>query len=318
MRAAQLVGYKRFEFVDVDTPTPAEGECLIKMEKVSICGGDIHGNGYHLLPEELYPLPVGRPNHECAGVVVESRCDEYREGQRVIVLPGGGKGGLVEYITSAPERMIALPDHGDLTEWVMCQPSGTVLASCQKMGNVLGKNVVILGQGSIGQSFTMILSRQGAREVIAVDPLDYRLEMSRMSGASYAINPSTEKLEEVVQEITRGEGADIVVEAAGSPQAFNDCFRLVRKYGTIIMFASQDSPHSVMLEDQMLILRQQPTLIGTAGGGSGIPDMVSLRERGWMDPGVLVTHRWSFNDVQKAYDMYDQHTDNVIKVVMSM
>ena len=50
-------------------------------------------------------------------------------------------GGPGRVSASNPGRMIALPDHGDLTEWVMCQPSGTVLYSCQRMGSVLGKSV---------------------------------------------------------------------------------------------------------------------------------------------------------------------------------
>ena len=112
-------------------------------------------------------------------MVVESRTDEFREGHRVIALPGASQGGLVEYISSNPGRMIALPEHGDLGEWVMCQPSGTVLYACQKMGSLLGKSVLIMGQGAIGLSFTMLTSKQGARDVIAVDLLDYRLQYSQ-------------------------------------------------------------------------------------------------------------------------------------------
>ena len=215
MRAAQLVGPKRFEFIDVEMPTPKEGECLIKLERLSICGSDIrHGYG-PVYPEEEYPLIMGQPCHECAGVVVESRTDDFREGQRVIVLPTADAGGLVEYITSRPGRMIALPDHGDLTDWVMCQPSGTVLYSCQKMGNVMGKSVLIMGQGAIGLSFTMLTAMQGARQVIAVDLLDYRLQYARDFGATHTINPNEQDLVEAVREITHGTGSDITVEAAG-------------------------------------------------------------------------------------------------------
>ncbi len=140
-----------------------------------MCGSDIrHGYG-PIYPEEDYPMRVGGPCHECAGTVVESRSDQFREGQRVIVLPTqGGTGGMVEYMASTPDRMAALPDEGDLGERVMCQPSGTVLYSCQQMETILGKRVLIFGQGSIGLSFTAITARSGARQVIAVDIEDYR------------------------------------------------------------------------------------------------------------------------------------------------
>ena len=107
---------------------------------------------------------------------MESRTEMFHEGQRAIVLPGiGEQGGLAEYIVSGPERLAALPDNGPLDEWVMCQPSGTVLYSCHQMPNLLGKTVLVLGQGSIGLSFSMITSLMGARNVIGADLLDYRL-----------------------------------------------------------------------------------------------------------------------------------------------
>ena len=67
MKAAQLVGPKRFEIMDAEMPVIRDGECLIKLERLSICGSDIrHGYG-PVYPEEEYPLDVGKPCHECAG-----------------------------------------------------------------------------------------------------------------------------------------------------------------------------------------------------------------------------------------------------------
>ena len=323
MKAAQLMGPKRFEFVDLPVPAPADGECLIKLEQVSICGSDIrHGYG-PLYPEEDYPLVAGKPCHECAGVVVESRTDEFKEGQRVIVLPTGDSGGLMEYMTSAPGRMAALPDQGDLTEWVMCQPSGTVLYSCQQMGTVLGKNVLIVGQGAIGLSFTMITAMQGARQVIAVDLLDYRLEYSRQFGATHTINPDRQDLKAEVDELTGGIGADITVEAGGYPDSFDTALRTVRDFGKVILFGIPSDYLSPV--DTSLLFNKQATIIPTTGARSSDPighikNIIALRERGWADPGRMVTHRLGFNptDVNRAYEMYEQRQDGIIKVVMGM
>ena len=238
MRAARLAGPKHFEFVDTEIPTASDGQCLIKLERVSVCGSDIR-HGYQVHPEEEYPMTVGLPCHELAGVVVESRTDDFREGQRAIVIPTRGSGGLVEYIVSSPDRMILLPDEGPLDEWIMCQPSGTVLYACQQMPNLLGKNVLVLGQGSIGLSFTMITSRSGARNVIVADLLDYRLAKAKEFGATHTINPDKDDIEQAVAEITGGLGPDIVVEAAGYPETFAMCFRLIRQFGTIIIFGVQ-------------------------------------------------------------------------------
>jgi threonine dehydrogenase-like Zn-dependent dehydrogenase len=323
MRAAQLVGPKRFEFMDVEMPTPKEGECLIKLERLSICGSDIrHGYG-PVYPEEEYPLIMGQPCHECAGVVVESRTDDFREGQRVIVLPTADAGGLVEYITSRPGRMIALPDHGDLTDWVMCQPSGTVLYSCQQMGSVLGKNVVIMGQGAIGLSFTMLTAKQGALKVIAVDPLDNRLELARELGATHTINPDRDNILEAVAELTRGAGADVTVEAAGYPDTLDLAFRLVCQLGRVVIFGMQSD--DILPVDTRPWMQLQPTIIPTTGARTANPTLhietiVELTERGWIDPSRMITHRMGFNaeDLNRAYQMYEEHSDGIVKVVMSL
>ena len=320
MKAARLAGPKHFEIVETEMPIPTDGQCLVKLERVSVCGSDIR-HGYQVQPEEEYPMAIGLPCHELAGVVVETRTDGFREGQRAIVIPPSGTGGLMEYIVSSPDRMILLPDEGPLDEWVMCQPSGTVLYSCQQMPNLLGKNVLIFGQGSIGLSFTMITSRVGARNVIAADVLDYRLEKSKELGATHTVNPDAENIDEAVAEITNGAGPDVVVEAAGYPDTFNMCFRMVRRFGTIIIFGVQSDKY-VSIEHNWL-MEKQPRIIPTTGARSGDPtahikEIVGLRQRGWCDPATLITHRMGFSQVQSAYDMYEQRQDNVIKVVMNI
>ena len=321
MKAARLVGPKQFEFLDVETPTADEGQCLIKIERVSVCGSDIRHHYGLVKPEEEYPMSAGLPCHEVAGVVVESKTDSFHEGQRVITIPYRGDGGLCEYLLSEPSRMALLPDEGPLDEWVMCQPSGTVLYSCKRMGSVLGKSVLILGQGSIGLSFCMLVSRMGARNVIVADLLDYRLEKSKEFGSTHRINPDKQDITEAVLEITKGVGADVTVEAAGYPDTLNLAVTQVCQYGIVILFGMQ-ADHYVPVEHMPLMLKQ-PSIFPTNGARSGDPitqiqDMVDLKQRGWADPGKLLTHKMGFSEVQNAYDMYEQQQDEIIKVVMNL
>ena len=254
---------------------------------------------------------------------MESKSDKFKVGQRVIVLPGqDGPGGLVEYYPGDEGRMALLPDHGDLGEWIMCQPSGTVLYSCQQMGTILGKDVVVMGQGSIGLSFTAIVARAGARRVIAVDPLDYRLEWGKKFGATHTINPDKDDVDEALAEITDGKLADIAVEASGFPDALSAAIRGATKHGKVIIFGIQAGPTGRKTEiDTSIFLKNAPTIIPTSGAGSGDPighidRMIELKERGWWDPGQMKTHEMKFDNVQEAYDQYEQYEDNVIKVVL--
>ena len=100
--------------------------------------------------------------HEAVGTILNSNSVEFPNGQRVIVLPspfadnseavpGRGGGLLAEYVIGNHSRMIKIPEHGNPEDWVMCQPSGTVLYACQLMGTILGKNIMILGAGKIGR-----------------------------------------------------------------------------------------------------------------------------------------------------------------------
>ncbi|MCH7593237.1 MAG: zinc-binding dehydrogenase, partial [Chloroflexi bacterium] len=210
MKAIQLTGPRKLEFVEAPDPTPAEGQVLLKIESASICGSDTHLAYEPVLPEERYPSVPGAPCHEIAGTIIESRNPDFQVGQRAIVLPdynpetGPSGGGLAEYIVSS--RIILLPDHGGLDEWVMCQPSGTVLYSARQWGNASDKRIAILGQGAIGLSFTMIAAAQGARQVIAIDLEDYRLDKARELGATDTINADKENVAEAIQELTGGEG----------------------------------------------------------------------------------------------------------------
>lgn len=323
MKAARLVGPRQFEIVEAEVPAPAAGECLIRLEKISVCGSDIRHEFSHVFPEEHYPGRLGVPGHECAGVVVESRCQEFHEGQRVIIYPGRGvrSGGLVEYIAATPNWMCALPDTGDLAEWVLCQPSGTALYSVQQMGSLLGKDVVVVGQGVIGLSFTMLTAKLGAQRVIGIDPLDYRLEWSRKMGATHTINPDQVDPAAAVNELTGGRGGDVVVEAAGYPDSFNTALRLVKQFGKVMVFGIQ-ADEFIPVEHNLLMERQA-TLIPTTGGRlrdpmAPIKTMVDLKERGWCDPGQMLTHRLAFAEVQRAFELYESQQDGIIKAVMTI
>ena len=116
MFAARVSSPKQFEIIDIDMPVAQDGQCLIKLERWSVCGSDIrHGYG-PVYAEEEYPMRLGAPCHETVGTIIESKSDKFNEGQRVIVLPGRETGALVEYMAGQEDRMGALPDEGTSEE----------------------------------------------------------------------------------------------------------------------------------------------------------------------------------------------------------
>ncbi|HWO73322.1 MAG TPA: zinc-binding dehydrogenase [Dehalococcoidia bacterium] len=318
MRAARLVGPRRFEFEDVPMPTPQAGEVLVKMEYLSVCGSDLRTYD-RVFPEEEYPLRLGAPCHECAGVVEESRDERFRPGQRVIALQAGG---LFEYAAVPGSRIVPVPDRGDPALWVLCQPVGTVLYATQQIGTLLGKRVVVLGQGPIGLTFTDLLARGGARQVIAVDLLDYRLDMATKLGATHTLNPSRVNVVEAVTEITRGALADVAIEACGRPETCQQVFDVLRQEGTAIIFGIAHD-EDVFAFDWTAMTNKLPRMIVTNSARSGnmpeaVATTVDLVDQGRLSVGHLLTHRMSWRDVGKAYETYSNKLDNSLKVVMTV
>ena len=328
MKAAQITGYRKVEIRDIpDLGNLEEGHVRFKTECISICGSDIHSAFDKVIPEEDYPLPPGMPTHEVASIVVESKDERYPVGSRAIVIPNYrkpdgslGTGGAVEYIDQTHDRIIQLPDWGDLEDWLMLQHSGTVLYSAKHWGNIFGKKIAVLGQGGIGLSFTMFASKQGAAEVVGIDKHDYRLEKSISLGATKSMKfTSLENLIQQTEDITNGELFDIVVDASGNKDGFNICLNLLRPQGKFITF-------SIVTEDMVefehsLMLRKNLDIHATQIATTPLPideirELVSLAERGWWDPKSLKTHVSDLSDLQSCYEDYTDQKNKVIKNVV--
>ncbi len=321
MRAIRLMGPRLVEVVDVDAPNPQEGQVLVRAEYLSICGSDMR-QYRPVHPEEMYPFPPGVPCHEIVGVVEESRAPGVTAGQRVIALPAGGAGGYgggAELMLSTPERIILLPPDADPYTYIMCQPVGTVIFSAKKLGNMYGKTAAVLGQGAIGVTFTALLHKMGAREVVAIDRHDYRLAWSREQGATVTLNPDRDDVVAAVNDLTGGLGVDAVVEASGDLESINQMALLVKRYGTIILFGLPES--NLVQLDYMSLVRKMATVIPTISAaseapGEGIREAVSLVADGKLDVDWMVTHRVGLADAPRAYAMYEDYSEQVLKVVM--
>jgi 2-desacetyl-2-hydroxyethyl bacteriochlorophyllide A dehydrogenase len=319
MKAARLVGPRQFEILEVDTPTPKPGEVLVRIEYASICGSDLLTYD-RVLPEEDYPLRVGLPCHETSGVVEESLDDSLKKGDRVVALTYTG--GLMEYTTIAANRCILVPPSMDPKMAVLCQPIGTVVYAVQKLGSVLGKKVVILGQGPIGLGFTDFLSKGGATQVIVTDVVDARLEVAKKFGATHTINAAKQDVIEAVKEITNGELADVVVEACGLHETSNQVFHCLKVKGTACIFGM---PHGdpVFPFDWGSMYMKLPNIIVTNSARAGevvdvVKTAVDLIAQGRLDPSPMMTHDVPFSDVGRAYELFSRRLDGAVKPIIKI
>jgi 2-desacetyl-2-hydroxyethyl bacteriochlorophyllide A dehydrogenase len=319
MRAARLVGPRQFEIFDVEKPAPKPGEVLVRLEYGSICGSDLLTYD-KVFPEEEYPLATGRPCHETVGIVEESLDDGFKPGDRVVALTYTG--GLLEYVAMPASRCIHVPPSVDPKVAVLCQPIGTVIYAVRRLGSVLGKRVVILGQGPIGLGFTEFMSQGGASQVIVTDIVQPRLDMGKRFGATDVIDASNEDVVECVKELTNGELADVVIDACGIHETVNQTFPCLRSQGTICIFGM---PHGdpIYPIDWAGLYMKLPTIHITNSARSGdvvdvVRAAVDLIAQGRIDPGRMITHDVPFSDLGRAYEMFSRRTDGAIKPIIDL
>jgi L-iditol 2-dehydrogenase len=323
MKAARIVGPRQFEIFETETPDPKENEVLVRVEHLSICGGDLHTYDA-ILPEENYPLRPGAPCHEVFGTIEKSSDPSLKPGQQVIALHYAG--GLMEHLTLPAVRAIPVPEGMDPSLWVLCQPLGTILHGMERLGGVYGslygKRVVILGQGAIGLTFTKLVAMQGASKIITTDVLDYRLAVSKKAGADVTINARNTDVAEAVKEITNGDMGDVVIDACGTPETNNQTFDVLGQGGTALIFGM---PHAgaVFPFNWGTMYRRVPNIVvansNTAGAGiQSVKNAVEMVGRGNFDMSFLVTHRVPFSDVGRAYELFSTRSEDAIKVLISV
>ena len=320
MKAIQVTGPRILKLIDIPIPEPTGGEVLIKLEALSVCGTDMMAYR-HPQPEEEYPLGAGTPCHECAGTIIESKSPDWPVGRRVIYLPALNLNGGAEFVVATPETLVSLPDNGNIGEWLMCQPWGTVLYAMEQVGTVAGKNVAVLGQGCIGLLFTMTLKQMGARKVIAIDPNEHRLAMSRKLGANLTINTRRVAPVKVVHEVFGNQGADIVVEASGDATALNLCVSMARMYGTLVLFGIPEEREVTF--DYLTAISKQLRMVGTVSAtcespAKPIQQAVDRRAKEAVDLSWLVTNRLNFKDAAVGYELYASREDPLIKLVLEI
>jgi threonine dehydrogenase-like Zn-dependent dehydrogenase len=319
MRAAQLVAPRQWELIEIDKPQPAVGQMLVRLERVAVCGSDQPPfSGMH----EHYPQSPGDTGHEGLGLVETCPSGHYREGERVL-LWGFDRGLFQEYVLARDEGgCIRLPTDLPEEKALMSQLLGTVIHSFYKLGNIIDQDVVVLGQGPVGLLFDAVLRNLGARRIIAIDKLAYRLEVGRQMGATHVVDSAAQDPVAAVAEITGGAMADLVVEAVGITQTLNLVPALARRNGQAICFGVPNKDHREgLLSIKMLdMLRQELRLTFSVGPN---PDRDYRPALDWIvqgriDPTPIISHVLPFDQIQQAFTMAfdDPEPQQALKIVL--
>lgn len=322
MLAGHFVSRRRIELVDVAEPVlPNEAECsgqiLFQPEMTCLCGSDLpffdgEFEGHHI----PYPQPVGMSLHEMVGTILATNGQRWQPGTRVLAVPIG-QHGLFERFVLPEERAISLDPRLTDELAMLAQPFGTVVYALKKLPNMIDRDVVVLGQGPIGQMFNAVLRNLGARRIIGIDPLESRVAVSRVMGATHTVCSTGRDAVAEVRDLLDGELPEIVVEAVGHrAQAFNDAVELAQPFGRILYFGVPAVPvDGLMLKSAMMKNLTISTSLHPDFDRS-FPLAMQWIAEGRVNLSPLITHRFPLSEIQRAFDVFRDRVDGAQKVLV--
>ena len=180
-------------------------------------------------------------------------------------------------------------------------------------GNIRpGDTVAIFGCGPVGLCAVMSAKLFGPAEVIAVDSIEYRLELARELGA-FPVNASA--AHQTILDRTEGRGADVTIEAVGNEGALSAAIMAARGGGTVSVIGAFGAP-SFNFPIGYAFARDLTFRIGLANINAHIPELARLIERGTLDPRPLISHVMPLDDAAKGYEIFNARKDNVMKVLL--
>jgi len=346
MKAVVFKGTSHLAVEEVPRPTPGPGEALVRVTLTSICGTDVH------IVRGEYPVAPGLIlGHELVGVIEElggGLADLYTVGQRVIagaVTPcgqcydclngaqaqcGGVSGGWrlghtingtwAEYtiVPNARANLAPIPDTLADQEVLLCTDVFSAgLAGAESGGVRAGDAVAVFGQGPVGLAAALGARLRGAALIVGVDPIRQRLEAGRRFGVNVTLNVRDGDPVHEIRRLTGGRGVDVAIEALGRQETFEHALASLRPGGTLsslgVYAGKVQAPEPMFhagLADQKIVTTLCP------GGKERMRRLMAMVEHRRVDLTPLITHRFSLDDVDDAFEVFSRQRDGVLKVAL--
>ncbi len=338
MRATTIHGPRDIRLEERPEPTiEAPTDAIVKVTAGCICGSDLWP-----YRGENDITPGDTIGHEMVGVIEEvgSEVTSFRPGDFVIapfchcdntcvhcragvtsacLNQGFTLSGQAEYakVTQAEGSLVktdGMPDASLLPSLLTLSdvfPTGWHCAASAEVEP--GDTVVVVGDGAVGLCAVLAAAEMGAERVIAMSRHEQRQEIARQFGATHIVPERDQEGAERIKEITRGVGADAVLECVGTDGAINQAFACARP-GSTVGFVGV--PHGVDLPVRRMFRKN----VGLAGGMAPVrhylPELLELVTSGTVDPGLVFDTRMPLEKVAEGYRAMDERT--AIKVYLDV
>lgn len=329
----------KIEFREIDRPDTGPDEILIQTKRIGICGSDIHVfHGLH--PYTSYPVVQG---HEVSGIVAEvgEKVGGFNPGDKITFTPqvtcgecypcqhgmyhicealkvmgfqtdGAGQ----EFFPLPAWNVIKLPDDFSLDHAALIEPIAVAVHSLARGDDVLGKKVLVLGAGTIGNLMAQTAKALGAAAVMITDISDYKLEKARVCGIDVVVNTAKDDLGQAIDTYFGPSKADLILECVGVQETVDQAIDHARKGTTIVIVGVFGEKPNV---DLGLVQDRELSLVGTLMyQKSDFEKAVKLISDGNMYLDDLITHRYKFEEYLKAYHDIEESDGEYMKVMVDL
>ncbi|MFW6323575.1 MAG: NAD(P)-dependent alcohol dehydrogenase [Desulfovibrionales bacterium] len=331
-------------FVEKPVPEPGPLDAIIKTTKALVCTSDSHtvegGIG------ERKDLTLG---HEAVGIVAKlgSEVQGVKEGDRVAVgaitpcykcgncvkghtsqctdMLGGWKFANVKdgvfapyfHVNDAQANLALIPDSVPDESAVYCADMlSTGFMGAENADIPMGGTVAVFAQGPVGLMCTVGARMQGAGLVITVASDPKRIDLSKHYGADMVVNyKETDVVEEILR-LTDGDGVDSAIEAHGSQATFENCIKVTRPGGTISVAGYFGKGDYVKIPRLAWGVGMSDKTIRTGlcpGGKVRMQRLLRLLQNGRVDPTLMTTHEFSFDEIERAFHLMITKEEGIIK-----
>jgi len=347
MKAGILFGERDIRVGSVPDPEVGPGEVLIKTGYAGLCGTDLHIYRGEFKTRVQYPAVQG---HEFGGIIEElgPGVTGLARGDLVAVDPivschscsaclGGRinacrtlkllgidlRGGFAEYVAAPASHVFVLPENVPLAHVPMVEVYGLGHHILSRGLVQAGETIVILGAGKLGLSVLDVLCHGASPALaIAVDVDRFRLGIAQRLGAEHVILVQDEDPVERVLEITKGDGADCVIECVGHWHAvpgrespLGQAVRMVKNGGRIVTAGLGEEPSLVHFKS--LVVKEAQIIASRVSLGE-FPRAIRLLGKGLLHPELLITDQLPMRDVALAFERLDAEDPKMIKMVLDV
>ena len=311
---------------DVEQPRPGRDDVLIRVQKTSICGTDLHIRAWDDWARRTIPVPMV-VGHEFVGQVVEvgtdvdglevgarvageghitcGHCRNCRAGRREfchdhISVGVTRPGAFADHVVLPAGNVFVVPDHIDDDLAAVLDPLGNATHTALRY-DVVGEDVLITGAGPIGAMAAAIVRHIGARHVVITDVNAYRLELAAKLGATRTVRAGEVDLAEVMAELGMTEGFDVGLEMSGIGSAFNQLLDAMNHGGRVAVLGIPAGPLSLDVNDVIFKGLELQGIYGRRIFETWYK-MAAMLQSG-LDVSDVITHRLPADRFEEAFEI---------------